>query len=49
MRLLALAYTAAKAADPAVTVVTAGLSPTGVTDGHAADDVQYLQWLYDAG
>ena len=44
-----LAYSAAKAADPSVVVVTAGLSPTGVSDGHAADDVQYLQWLYDAG
>jgi len=49
VRLLGLAYGAAKAADPLVIVVTAGLSPTGVTDGHAADDVTYLQWLYDAG
>ena len=49
VRLLGLAYGAAKAADPSVIVVTAGLSPTGVTDGHAADDVTYLQWLYDAG
>jgi polysaccharide biosynthesis protein PslG len=49
VRLLGLAYSAAKAADPSVTVITAGLSPTGVTDSHSADDVQYLQWLYDAG
>lgn len=49
VRLLSAAYTAAKAADPGITVVTAGLSPTGVTNGHAADDVQYLQWLFDAG
>ncbi|HEY0582239.1 MAG TPA: hypothetical protein VGE94_08645, partial [Chloroflexota bacterium] len=49
VRLLGLAYGAAKAADPSVTVITAGLSPTGVTNGHSADDVQYLQWLYDAG
>jgi hypothetical protein len=49
VRLLGLAYQAAKAADPLVIVVTAGLSPTGVTNGHAADDVQYLQWLFDAG
>ncbi|MGI9145190.1 MAG: hypothetical protein ACR2IK_01350 [Chloroflexota bacterium] len=49
VRLLGLSYQAAKAADPNVIVVTAGLSPTGVTDGHSADDVQYLQWLYDAG
>jgi hypothetical protein len=49
VRLLGVAYAAAKVADPGVIVVTAGLSPTGVSDGHAADDVQYLQWLYDAG
>jgi hypothetical protein len=49
VKLLSAAYSAAKAADPNVIVITAGLSPTGVTDGHAADDVQYLQWLYDAG
>ena len=49
VRLLGVSYQAAKAADPSVIVISAGLSPTGVTDGHAADDVQYLQWLYDAG
>ncbi|HEY1295101.1 MAG TPA: hypothetical protein VGJ60_18645 [Chloroflexota bacterium] len=49
VRLLSGAYTAAKAADPSVTVITAGLSPTGVSDGHSEDDVQYLQWLFDAG
>jgi hypothetical protein len=49
VRLLGGAYAAAKAADPNVLVVSAGLSPTGVTDAHSADDVQYLQWLYDAG
>jgi polysaccharide biosynthesis protein PslG len=49
VRLLSAAYSAAKSADPSVTVITAGLSPTGVTDGHSADDVTYLQWLYDAG
>jgi hypothetical protein len=49
VRLLHAAYAAAKAADPNVVVITAGLSPTGVTNGHAADDVVYLQWLYDAG
>jgi len=32
------AYTAAKAVDPSVYVLTAGLSPTGVNDGRAADD-----------
>jgi hypothetical protein len=49
VRLLGVAYSAAKAADPSITVITAGLSPTGVTDGRSADDAQYLQWLYDAG
>jgi hypothetical protein len=49
VRLLGAAYSAAKAADPAVVVVTAGLSPTGVTNGRSADDVQYLQWMYEAG
>jgi polysaccharide biosynthesis protein PslG len=49
VKLLGLAYAAAKAADPNVIVISAGLSPTGTTNGHSADDVQYLQWLYDAG
>ncbi len=49
VRLLTLAYRAAKTANPTLTVITAGLSPTGVTDGHAADDVTYMQWLFDAG
>lgn len=49
VRLLGGAYKAAKAADPTLVVLSAGLSPTGVTDAHSADDVQYLQWLYDAG
>ena len=31
VRLLGLAYKAAKGADPTVTVITAGLSPTGVS------------------
>ena len=49
VRLLQGAYTAAKAADPSVIVVTAGLSPTGVTNGSSADDVEYLGWMFDAG
>jgi len=49
VQLLTLAYRAAKTANANITVVTAGLSPTGVTDGHAADDVTYMQWLFDAG
>ena len=49
VRLLGMAYDAAKGADPSVTVLAAGLSPTGVADGTAQPDNVYLQWLYDAG
>jgi polysaccharide biosynthesis protein PslG len=49
VRLLAGAYTAAKAADPNVVVVSAGLSPTGVTSASSVDDLLFLQWLYAAG
>jgi hypothetical protein len=49
VRLLGGAYQAAHAADPNVVVLTAGLSPTGVTDSHSADDLEYLKWLYAAG
>jgi len=49
VRLLGGAYSAAHRADPNIVVVSAGLSPNGVTDGHSADDLQYLQWMYAAG
>lgn len=49
VRLLRLSYQAAKAADPEVTVVTAGLSPTGWNDDTARDDVLFMQWLFEAG
>jgi hypothetical protein len=49
VRLLSGAYQAAHAADPDIVVISAGLSPTGVTDDHSADDVQYLNWMYAAG
>jgi hypothetical protein len=49
VRLLGGAYAAAHAADPSVIVLSAGLSPNGVTDGHSADDLEYLKWLYAAG
>jgi hypothetical protein len=39
----------AKEADPDVTVVTAGLSPTGTNDGTAQPDDVYLQWLFELG
>jgi hypothetical protein len=49
VRLLSGGYDAAKSADPNVVVITAGLSPTGVTNANSADDLQYLQWMYAAG
>jgi len=49
VRLLDGANKAAHAADPEIVVVSAGLSPTGVTDSHSADDLEYLKWLYVAG
>jgi polysaccharide biosynthesis protein PslG len=49
VRLLSGAYKAAHAADPDILVLTAGLSPNGVTDGHSADDLEYLKWMYAAG
>ena len=47
--LLKAAYQAAKRADPAVTVVTAGLTPTGTWNEEATPDDIYLQQMYDAG
>lgn len=47
--LLCTGYTAAKQASPSVTVVTAGLSPTGVVDPGARDDALYLSEMYAAG
>src|SRR5579859_623881 len=49
VRLLGGAYLAAHAADPNIVVLSAGLSPTGVTDGHSADDLEFLKWMYMAG
>jgi hypothetical protein len=39
----------AKEKDPNVTIISAGLSPTGNADGTAQPDDVYLQWMYDAG
>jgi polysaccharide biosynthesis protein PslG len=39
----------AKKKDPNVTILSAGLSPTGTADGTAQPDDVYLQWMYDAG
>ena len=48
-QLLGLAYRTAKAVDPRVTIVTAGLSPTGWNDATARPDDDFLQWMYAAG
>jgi polysaccharide biosynthesis protein PslG len=49
VRLLSLAYAAAKSADPSVTVVSAGLSPNGASNDSAQPDDQYLRWMFEAG
>ncbi len=49
VNMLKIAYEAAKAADPQITVISAGLTPTGTNDDTARPDDVYLQWLYDAG
>jgi polysaccharide biosynthesis protein PslG len=49
VRLMQLAYQAAKSVDPQMTIVTAGLTPTGTQNDDARPDDQYLQWMYDAG
>jgi hypothetical protein len=49
VRLLGMAYRAAHLANPSITVITAGLSPTGVKTSEAWDDAEYLQWLFSAG
>jgi hypothetical protein len=48
--LLCRAYSAIKAADPSMTVVSGALTPTGLNDGSTAiDDLTYLQRMYAAG
>ena len=49
VRLLKTAYEAAKSVDPQMTIVTAGLTPTGTDNDDARPDDMYLQWMYDAG
>jgi polysaccharide biosynthesis protein PslG len=49
VRLLKVAYEAAKAEDPNVVIISAGLSPTGWSDDTARPDDLYLNWMYDAG
>jgi polysaccharide biosynthesis protein PslG len=50
VRLLKLAYHAAKGADGSVTVISAGLALTGVSDDACCQpDDDYLRWMYEAG
>ncbi len=47
--LLKAAYTAAKAADPSITVLMPGLAPTDQTGPTNLSDLLFLQGMYDAG
>lgn len=49
VRLMCGAHRAAKRANAEVITISAGLAPTGVMDGTAAEDTAYLQWMYDSG
>ena len=49
MHMLKETYTLVKAEDPTKIVVSAGLSPTGTSDGTAQPDDVYLSWLYEFG
>jgi polysaccharide biosynthesis protein PslG len=47
--LLRRAYEQAKLKDPNITILSAGLAPTGTADGSAQPDDVYLQWMYEKG
>jgi polysaccharide biosynthesis protein PslG len=50
VRLLGLAYAAAKGADPGVTVISAGLALTGMADPTCCQpDDEYLRWMFESG
>lgn len=49
MRYFEPAYNAAKAADPDIIVVTAGLAPVGDIPDAARDDRQFVREMYEAG
>ena len=49
VRLLKVGYTRAKAADPNVVVISAGLAQTVEPGGRALNDRIFLQQMYDAG
>jgi hypothetical protein len=47
--MLRRAYEQAKLKDPNITILSAGLAPTGTADGTAQPDDVYLQWMYEKG
>ena len=49
VRLLGMAYRAAKAADPGVTVIAGSLAPTGWDGPEALPDDQYLRAMFESG
>lgn len=49
MRLLSGAFETAKRADPRITIISAGLAPTGTVSDLAVDDRLYLAQMYEAG
>ena len=49
MELFRVAYDAIRAQSPNITVVTAGLAPTGNHDGVSVDDRAFLRQMYQAG
>jgi hypothetical protein len=49
VELLKTCYVAIKAADPAATVISAGLAPTGTDDERAMPDDKFLRGMYEAG
>lgn len=49
VRLLGGAFQTIKSIDPRITVISAGLAPTGVTNDVAIDDRLYLRQMYEAG
>ncbi|HEX9014974.1 MAG TPA: hypothetical protein VF960_03105, partial [Chloroflexota bacterium] len=49
VQLLKTGYEAVKRADPSVTVISAGLTPTGTWTNEATPDDIFLQQMYDAG
>jgi hypothetical protein len=49
VRLLSGAYQTIESMDPRITVISAGLAPTGVTNETSIDDRLYLRQMYEAG